>query len=66
MANALYTSGKHLFTAPSQKLEWDDTITAIESILLGGGKYKEVLAASGLSLIEKLEDEGGEALLSCG
>lgn len=58
MANALYTGGKLLFTAPSQKMTWKDAITEIESVSLGAEKYKELLAASGLSLIEEFEDEG--------
>ncbi|MEO6286656.1 MAG: class I SAM-dependent methyltransferase [Dyadobacter sp.] len=58
MANALYVGGKLLFTAPSQKLKWEDAITAIESISLGAERYNELLAASGLSLIEEFEDEG--------
>ncbi|MCF0072275.1 class I SAM-dependent methyltransferase [Dyadobacter sp. CY261] len=58
MANALYAGGKLLFTAPAQQMKWKDAITAIESISLGAEKYQELLAASGLSLIEKFEDEG--------
>ncbi|NIJ55459.1 class I SAM-dependent methyltransferase [Dyadobacter arcticus] len=58
MANALSTGGKLLFTAPSQRMKWEDAITAIESISLGAEKYKELLAGSGLSLIEEFEDEG--------
>ena len=58
MANALYTGGKLLFTAPSQKMKWEDAITEIESRSLGAEKYKELLEASGLSLIEEFEDEG--------
>jgi 2-polyprenyl-3-methyl-5-hydroxy-6-metoxy-1,4-benzoquinol methylase len=58
MAIALSTGGKLLFTAPSQKMKWEDAITAIESISLGAERYKELLAASGLSLIEEFEDEG--------
>lgn len=58
MANALYADGKLLFTAPSQKLKWEDAITAIESISLGAEKYKGLLAVSGLSLIEEFEDDG--------
>jgi hypothetical protein len=58
MENALYAGGKLLFTAPSQKMKWDDAITEIESISLGAEKYKVLLAASGLSLIEEFEDEG--------
>ncbi|WP_215240087.1 class I SAM-dependent methyltransferase [Dyadobacter helix] len=59
MANALYTEGKLLFTAPSQKMKWEDAITALESISLGAQRYKELLEASGLLLIGEFEDEGG-------
>ncbi|MNL63229.1 hypothetical protein D3C87_1873510 [compost metagenome] len=58
MANALDAGGKLLFTAPSQKMKWEDAITEIASISLGAEKYKELLTASGLSLIEEFEDEG--------
>jgi 2-polyprenyl-3-methyl-5-hydroxy-6-metoxy-1,4-benzoquinol methylase len=58
MANALSTGGKLLFTAPSRSMKWEDAITEIESISLGAERYKELLAASGLSLIEEFEDEG--------
>ena len=58
MANALYAGGKLLFTAPSHPMKWNDAITEIESISLGAEKYKELLGASGLSLIEEFEDEG--------
>lgn len=58
MANALYTGGKLLFTAPSTKMKWEDAITEIESVSLGAERYKELLEASGLSLIEEFEDEG--------
>lgn len=58
MAGALYAGGKLMFTAPAQKLKWEDAITAIESISLGAERYKALLAASGLSLIEEFEDEG--------
>lgn len=58
MAKALFTGGKLLFTAPSQKMKWNDAITEIESMSLGEEKYTELLAASGLSLIEEFQDEG--------
>jgi len=58
MANALYTGGKLLFTAPSTKMTWEDAITEIESVSLGAERYKELLTALGLSLIEEFEDEG--------
>ncbi|MCF2503781.1 class I SAM-dependent methyltransferase [Dyadobacter sp. CY107] len=58
LANALYHGGKLLFTAPSQKMKWNDAITEIESISLGADRYNELLGALGLSLIEEFEDEG--------
>ncbi|SKC14099.1 class I SAM-dependent methyltransferase [Dyadobacter psychrophilus] len=58
MANSLSAGGKLLFTASSQKMKWNDAITGIESISLGAEKYKALLVASGLSLIEEFEDEG--------
>ncbi len=58
MAHALYSGGRLLFTAPSQKMKWNDAITKIESVSLGAAEYKELLAASGLSLIEEFKDEG--------
>lgn len=58
MANALHTGGKLLFTAPSQKLKWKDAITATESVSLGAERYKQLLTASSLSLIEEFDDEG--------
>ena len=59
MSNALHVGGKLLFTAPSQKMRWEDAITGIESVSLGAERYGELLAASGLSVIEEFEDEGG-------
>jgi len=58
MANALSTGGKLLFTAPARSMKWEDAITEIESISLGAERYKALLAASGLSLMEEFEDEG--------
>ena len=57
MAKELFTGGKLLFTAPSQKMKWNDAITERESISLGAERYNELLAASGLSLIKEFQDE---------
>lgn len=57
-ANALKTGGKLLFTAPYKKTDWKDIMTGQHSTSLGAKMYKELLSASGLSLIEKFEDEG--------
>jgi 2-polyprenyl-3-methyl-5-hydroxy-6-metoxy-1,4-benzoquinol methylase len=58
VANALIIGGKFLFTAPCEKVEWEDAMTGQNSISLGGKKYRQLLSASGLSLIEEFEDEG--------
>jgi 2-polyprenyl-3-methyl-5-hydroxy-6-metoxy-1,4-benzoquinol methylase len=58
MANALYSGGKLLFTAPARSMKWEDAITEIESISIGAEKYKALLESSGLSLMEEFEDEG--------
>ncbi len=57
-SDALLTGGKLLFTAPYQETEWEDVMTGQYSRSLGEEKYKELLSASGLSLIEEFEDEG--------
>lgn len=59
LANALSVGGKLLFTAPSQSMKWEDAITEIESVSLGAEKYRALLAASGLLLVEEFDDEGG-------
>ncbi|KQS34248.1 bifunctional 2-polyprenyl-6-hydroxyphenol methylase/3-demethylubiquinol 3-O-methyltransferase UbiG [Dyadobacter sp. Leaf189] len=58
MADALQMGGKLLFTAPAQKARWEDVITLQESVSLGSEKYKELLTAVGLTVIEEFEDEG--------
>lgn len=62
--DALLAGGKLLFTAPYQETEWKDVMTGQCSISLGAEKYKELLSASGLSLIEEFEDEGGNHYFS--
>jgi len=57
-ADALRTGGKFLFTAPSQETEWEDVMTRQPSRSLGTEKYKKLLSASGLALVEEFEDEG--------
>jgi len=58
VANGLKTGGKFLFTATGKRNEWRDAMTNQHSISLGPDRYEELLAASGLSLIEEFEDEG--------
>jgi len=57
-AMALKTGGKFLFTSTYSAIAWDDAMTEQPSRSLGAEKYKELIAASGLSLIEEFEDEG--------
>lgn len=57
-ANALRTGGRFLFTAPEAEAEWNDVMTGQRSVSLGSDRYKTLLAASGLSLVNMFEDEG--------
>ena len=57
-AMALKAGGRLLFTAPSQPVGWTDIMTGLESRSLGAGKYRELLAASGLLVDEEFTDEG--------
>ena len=57
-AMALKIRGKFLFTAAYDANTWDDAMTEQSSISLGAEKYKELIAASGLSSIEEWADEG--------
>jgi len=57
-ATALRSGGKLLFTSPSQAIAWNDAMTEQGSRSLGAEKYKELIFASGLSLINEFEDEG--------
>ena len=57
-AGVLKAGGKLLFTSPYKKTDWKDAMTGQHSTSLGAKKYRELLSASGLSLIEEFEDEG--------
>lgn len=57
-AMALKVGGKFLFTATYDANTWNDAMTEQSSISLGAEKYKELIAAAGLSLIEEWADEG--------
>ncbi len=57
-ANALQPGGKFLFTATYDANAWNDGMTDQPSISLGADKYRKLIAAAGLSLIEEFEDEG--------
>jgi SAM-dependent methyltransferase len=59
MAAALNPGGKLLFTAPLNETEWKDIMTGQFSRSLGADQYRELISASGLSIVGELEDEGG-------
>ena len=56
---ALEPGGKFVFTATYIAHTWNDIMTDQPSISLGAEKYRELTAASGLSIIDEFEDEGG-------
>jgi SAM-dependent methyltransferase len=56
---ALKPGGKFLFTSTYGAHTWIDIMTDEPSISLGAEKYRELTAASGLSIIDEFEDEGG-------
>ncbi|TLV00373.1 class I SAM-dependent methyltransferase [Dyadobacter luticola] len=58
-AHALNRGGKFLFTAPAQKVTWEDVLTLKQSLSLGAEKYRALLIGYGFSMIEEFEDEGG-------
>lgn len=59
MAAALNPGGRLSFTAPLYKIEWKDAMTEQLSRSLGAEQYRELISASGLSIVEELDDEGG-------
>jgi len=64
MAAALKPGGKLFFTAPVEKLTWNDAMTEQLSISLGAEQYKKLMLASGLSIGEEFDDEGGNHYFS--
>lgn len=64
IAAALNPGGKLLFTAPFKKLEWKDAMTEQHSISLGAEQYRKLMLASGLSIGEEFDDEGGNHYFS--
>lgn len=59
MAAALNTGGKLLFTAPIEKITWEDAMSEQPSRSLGAVQYRQLMKASGLSIGEEFDDEGG-------
>jgi cyclopropane fatty-acyl-phospholipid synthase-like methyltransferase len=57
-ADALVPGGRLLFTSTAQPHVWNDLMTGMESISLGGEEYRRHLSAVGLSVTCEYEDEG--------
>jgi len=57
-SSALKPGGKFLFTATYSAHTWKDIMTGWQSISLGAERYRELIAASGLSRIDEFKDEG--------
>ena len=58
-SSALKPTGKFVFTATYRAHTWSDAMTDQPSISLGARRYRELISASGLSLIDEFKDEGG-------
>jgi SAM-dependent methyltransferase len=57
-AEALAPGGRLLFTSPAKPAVWKDAMTGLESTSLGAEKYKKLLGAPGISVVEEYEDAG--------
>jgi SAM-dependent methyltransferase len=57
-AEALAPGGRLLFTSPAKPAVWKDAMTGLESTSLGAEKYKKLLGAAGISVVEEYEDAG--------
>jgi SAM-dependent methyltransferase len=58
VADALRPGGSFLFTAPAEAVEWNDVMTGVRSVSLGGDRYRELLASAQLTLLAEYDDEG--------
>ena len=56
--HALNANGLFLFSSPKKVCAWKDILTHRESISLGADRYRELLQAEGLILVEEMYDEG--------
>jgi SAM-dependent methyltransferase len=59
MAAVLNPGGRLVFTAPPYILEWKDAMSEQVSRSLGADQYRELITNSGLSMINEVDDEGG-------
>jgi cyclopropane fatty-acyl-phospholipid synthase-like methyltransferase len=58
VARALASSGRFIFTAPTQLCSWTDVMTGRVSQSIGDDAYRAAFAESGLSLSAEYTDEG--------
>jgi 2-polyprenyl-3-methyl-5-hydroxy-6-metoxy-1,4-benzoquinol methylase len=58
VAAILRPAGRLLFTSPDEAAVWNDAMTGRESTSLGAKAYREILASSGLRVVDEYEDEG--------
>ncbi len=58
VSRALAPGGRFLFTSPLQVCTWTDILTGTPSVSLGSDKYRQILAAESLDVLEETSDEG--------
>ncbi len=58
VGRALTSGGRFLFTCPTRRCTWTDSLTGRPSFSLGADEYKAVLSDAGFTLIGEYEDEG--------
>lgn len=66
VAAALEPGGRFLFSAPRQACDWTDSLTGRTSLSLGEEKYRLALAQSGLDLVDRHTDAGGNHYFDAG
>lgn len=54
----LEPGGSVLFTAPAKAGIWCDAMTGLESVSLGGERYRELLRDAGVVVVDEYEDAG--------
>lgn len=59
VAKVLDPGGEFLFTAPWQEAEWEDVLTGRRAVSLGAERYRSLLEAAGLEVLEEGADDGG-------
>lgn len=57
-ATALHPCGHFLFTAPTEPLSWQDSVTGLQSVSLGDKRYREILRENGLVIMGERTDAG--------